>query len=125
MRCHDRDGRHCRALADLGTDAPPVRRGGLPDAARLRSRRRRHAAHGRADPGSPAARLRRVRTREPDRAPRRVDPDDRRLPGGVDLILREAFDYEFSRLDPTGPHIDPCHLAVYELLMVKGPDWAP
>ena len=41
------------------------------------------------------------------------------------MILREAFDYEFSRLDPTGPHIDPCHLAVYELLMVKGPDWAP
>jgi peptide/nickel transport system substrate-binding protein len=41
------------------------------------------------------------------------------------VILREAFDYEFSRLDPTGPHIDPCHLAVYELLMVKGPDWAP
>jgi peptide/nickel transport system substrate-binding protein len=41
------------------------------------------------------------------------------------VILREAFDYEFSRLDPTGPHIDSCHLAVYELLMAKGPDWAP
>lgn len=35
------------------------------------------------------------------------------------MILREAFDYEFSRLDPTGPHIDPPHVAVYELLMVK------
>ena len=39
------------------------------------------------------------------------------------MILREGFDYEFSRLDPTGPHIDPCHLTVYELLMVKGADW--
>ena len=39
------------------------------------------------------------------------------------MILREAFDYEFSRLDPTGPHIDPTHVAVYELLMVKGPDF--
>lgn len=41
------------------------------------------------------------------------------------MILREAFDYAFSRLDPTGPHIDPCHLAVYELLVVKGSDWGP
>jgi len=39
------------------------------------------------------------------------------------VILREAFDYEFSRLDPTGPHIDPTHIAVYELLAVKGPDF--
>jgi ABC-type transport system substrate-binding protein len=39
------------------------------------------------------------------------------------VILREAFDYEFSRLDPTGPHIDPTHVAVYELLMIKGPDF--
>jgi ABC-type transport system substrate-binding protein len=39
------------------------------------------------------------------------------------VILREAFDYEFSRLDPTGPHIDPTHVAVYELLVVKGPDY--
>lgn len=37
------------------------------------------------------------------------------------MILREAFDYEFSRLDPTGPHIDPTHVAVYELLMIRGP----
>jgi peptide/nickel transport system substrate-binding protein len=64
-----------------------------------------------------------VRAREPDRAGRRVDPRDRGLPRGRELILREAFDYEFSRLDPTGPHIDPCHLAVYELLVVKGADW--
>lgn len=41
------------------------------------------------------------------------------------MILREAFDYEFSRLDPTGAHIDPPSVAVYETLMVKGPDWGP
>ena len=40
-------------------------------------------------------------------------------------VLREAFDYEFSRLDPTGAHIDPPHVAVYELLMTKGPDFRP
>ena len=39
------------------------------------------------------------------------------------MILREAFDYEFSRLDPTGPHIDPATVAVYELLMVKDANW--
>jgi peptide/nickel transport system substrate-binding protein len=39
------------------------------------------------------------------------------------VILREAFDYECSQLSPTGPHIDPCHVAVYEMLVVKGPDW--
>ncbi len=37
--------------------------------------------------------------------------------------LREAFDYEFSRLDPTGAHIDPPSVAIYEPLMAKGPDW--
>ena len=52
MRCHDRDGRHGRALADLGADAAPVRRRRLSDTARLRSRRRRDAAHGGADPGA-------------------------------------------------------------------------
>ena len=41
------------------------------------------------------------------------------------MILREAFDYEFSRLDPTGPHMDPPIVAVYDSLMVKGPDWRP
>ena len=31
-------------------------------------------------------------------------------------VLREAFDYRFSRLDPTGPHIDPPSVAIYEPL---------
>ena len=39
------------------------------------------------------------------------------------MILREAFDYECSQVSPTGPHIDPCHVAVYEMLVVKGEDW--
>ena len=39
------------------------------------------------------------------------------------LILREAFDYPFSRLDPLGDHIDPPSVAIYETLLVKGPDW--
>ena len=39
------------------------------------------------------------------------------------MILREAFDYEFSRLDPTGDHIDPPSVAVYETVLAKGPDW--
>jgi peptide/nickel transport system substrate-binding protein len=39
-------------------------------------------------------------------------------------VLREAFDYQFSRLDPTGDHIDPPSVAIYEPLMAKGPDWA-
>ena len=41
------------------------------------------------------------------------------------MVLREAFDYEFSQVSPTGPHIDPCHVAVYELLVIKGEDWRP
>ena len=41
------------------------------------------------------------------------------------MILREAFDYPFSRLDPTGAHIDPPSVAIYEPLLVKGPDWRP
>jgi ABC-type transport system substrate-binding protein len=41
-----------------------------------------------------------------------------------DDVLREAFDYGFSRLDPTGDHIDPPSVAIYEPLMAKGPDWA-
>ena len=40
------------------------------------------------------------------------------------MILREAFDYALSPVTPTGPHIDPCHVAVYETLVVKGPDGA-
>lgn len=39
--------------------------------------------------------------------------------------LREAFDYPFSRLDPTGTHIDPPSVALYETLVAKGPDWRP
>jgi ABC-type transport system substrate-binding protein len=39
------------------------------------------------------------------------------------VILREAFDYECSPLTPTGPHIDPCHVAVYETLVVKSSSW--
>lgn len=36
------------------------------------------------------------------------------------MILREAFDYECSQVSPTGPHIDPCHIAIYETLVVRG-----
>ena len=39
--------------------------------------------------------------------------------------LREAFEYRFSRLDPTGAHIDPPSVALYETLVAKGPDWRP
>lgn len=39
------------------------------------------------------------------------------------MILREAFDYEFSPLDPHAAHIDPPSVAVYETVIVKGPDW--
>lgn len=38
------------------------------------------------------------------------------------MILREAFDYRFSRLDPTGAHIDPPSVALYETLVAKGPN---
>jgi peptide/nickel transport system substrate-binding protein len=40
-------------------------------------------------------------------------------------VFREAFDYPFSRLDPTGAHIDPPAVALYETAVAKGPDWAP
>ncbi len=40
-------------------------------------------------------------------------------------VLREAFDYRFSRLDPTGAHIDPPSVALYEPLVVKSSDWQP
>ena len=36
--------------------------------------------------------------------------------------LREGFDYPLSRLDPFGAHIDPPSLAIYETVVVKGPD---
>ena len=41
------------------------------------------------------------------------------------MILREAFDYEFSPLDPHAAHIDPPSVAVYETLIVKGPGIDP
>ena len=37
------------------------------------------------------------------------------------MILREAFDYPLSRLDPFGDHIDPPSVAIYETVVVKGP----
>ena len=45
-------------------------------------------------------------------------PDTPR-PGG---ILREGYDYDFSRCDPTGAHVDPAWCAVYETVTVTGPD---
>lgn len=39
-------------------------------------------------------------------------------------VLREAFDYPFSRLDPFGAHIDPPSVAIYETVLLKGPDGA-
>src|SRR5680860_535921 len=41
------------------------------------------------------------------------------------LILREGFDYPMSRLDPFGDHIDPPSVAIYETVVVKGPDGEP
>ena len=37
-------------------------------------------------------------------------------------ILREGYDYDFSRCDPTGAHVDPAWCAVYETLTASGPD---
>ncbi len=40
--------------------------------------------------------------------------------------MDEIFEYRFTRLDPVGgAHIDPPSVAVYETLMVKGPDDQP
>lgn len=40
-------------------------------------------------------------------------------------VLREAFDYEFSRMDPTvGAHIDPACCAVYETVLSLDPQGA-
>lgn len=41
------------------------------------------------------------------------------------MMLREGFDYPLSRLDPFGDHIDPPSVAIYETIVVKGPDAAP
>ena len=87
-----------RALGSGGRDAlPEPRRTGAP--------RARPGVRG--DHAAPA---RRPRGRNPAR---------------IRMILREAFDYRFSRLDPTGDHIDPPSIAVYETLVAKGPDGRP
>jgi peptide/nickel transport system substrate-binding protein len=49
-------------------------------------------------------------TDQPDEMPRR---------GGV---LREGYDYDFSRTDPTGAHVDPAWCAIYETVTASGPD---
>jgi peptide/nickel transport system substrate-binding protein len=38
------------------------------------------------------------------------------------MILHEGFDYPLSQLDPFGDHIDPPSVAIYETVVVKGPD---
>jgi peptide/nickel transport system substrate-binding protein len=40
----------------------------------------------------------------------------------AEWVLREGFDYPLSKLDPFGDHIDPPSVALYETLIVKGPD---
>jgi peptide/nickel transport system substrate-binding protein len=45
--------------------------------------------------------------------------DEPPRPGG---ILREGYDYDFSRCDPTGAHVDPAWCAVYETVTVSGPE---
>ena len=40
----------------------------------------------------------------------------------AERVLREGFDYPLSKLDPFGDHIDPPSVALYETLVVKGPD---
>ena len=37
-------------------------------------------------------------------------------------ILREGYDYDFSRADPTGAHVDPDWCAIYETVTVTGPE---
>jgi peptide/nickel transport system substrate-binding protein len=39
-------------------------------------------------------------------------------------VLREGYDYDFSRCDPTGAHVDPAWCAIYETVTVCGPDGA-
>jgi peptide/nickel transport system substrate-binding protein len=48
----------------------------------------------------------------------------RRATGGA-MELREAFEYEFSAVDPLGTHIDPTVAAVYETLLLKSSSGAP
>jgi peptide/nickel transport system substrate-binding protein len=37
-------------------------------------------------------------------------------------VLREGYDYDFSRTDPTGAHVDPAWCAIYETVTISGPD---
>ncbi len=37
-------------------------------------------------------------------------------------MLREGYDYDFSRCDPTGAHVDPAWCAIYETVTAAGPD---
>src|SRR3954447_3079194 len=39
-------------------------------------------------------------------------------------VLREGYDYDFSRCDPTGAHVDPAWCAIYETLTVCDPGGA-
>jgi peptide/nickel transport system substrate-binding protein len=48
----------------------------------------------------------------------RAAPETPRLGG----VLREGYDYDFSRTDPTGAHVDPAWCAIYETVTVSGPD---
>jgi|GEM_PF-3728194 len=38
---------------------------------------------------------------------------------------REAFEYRFSALSPDAAHVDPPAVAVYQTLLVRGPDGGP
>lgn len=40
-------------------------------------------------------------------------------------LYREAFEYRFSALSPDAAHVDPPAVAVYETLLVRGPDGLP
>src|SRR3954463_9960485 len=39
-------------------------------------------------------------------------------------VLREGYDYDFSRADPTGAHVDPAWCAIYETITIGSPDGA-
>ncbi len=48
-----------------------------------------------------------------------ANPTETPRRGGV---LREGYDYDFSRCDPTGAHVDPAWCAIYETVTISGPD---
>jgi len=41
------------------------------------------------------------------------------------IEYREVFEYPFSPLSPDAPHVDPPAVAVYQTLLVRGPDGGP